>query len=134
MLGLYNKTDNLIEKVDKNTVLKIFEEIGYSAKYKTKEKFYQITEINQGKIFYFHTSLLRGRVELIFGLKEDFNGEHLGGQISGVCKRIELNKGIHSDGYLRYSTFNSYDELKSILSLSLQLYEDLKEEILKLYL
>ena len=73
--------------------IEIVKELGYSAKYRKKEKFFQIIEIIDGIKFYFHFSLEYGMVEVIifweYENNKDLSG---GGLLSVVCKLIEISK------------------------------------------
>jgi len=129
----YRHSDELLEKTDKKKVIQIFENFGYKAKYRSGEKFYQITEEICNYQFYFHVSLRYGKVELIFGLKKEINGEHYGGSITSVCKRIEITKEDVSEGYIKKPSFKSYQQLENILQESLLIYEDFKKEFVKEY-
>ena len=132
----YNTEEERLEKVDKKVVLKILKELGYSeAKYIATESFYQINQELQNHIFYFHTSLKYGVVELIFGvLKSDKEKQELiGGTASKVCKLIEINKSSLTEGYIKKPRFRTYKELKEILEKAFSLYEDLKKEFIKIY-
>ena len=142
-IKLYDRYSNLsntycdyessLQIQDKKNVLEIFEELGYSAKYKTNEKFYAFYQNIENNSFYFHLGLRFGIVEIIFGLKKDVDSEHIGGAITGICKRIELSNNIHKEEYIKGPAFSSYEELKEILNILLLLFEDFKKEFLDLY-
>ena len=134
----YNNISNLYRYEDKlkdysnDEAIKIVEELGYSAKYRKKEKFFQIIEtINEMK-FYFHFSLEYGMVEVIifweYENNKDLSG---GGLLSVVCKLIEIAKNEEKEGYIKKARFRNYEDLKNILREYFLIYEDLKTEVLK---
>ena len=134
----YNNISNLYRYEDKlkdysnDEAIKIVEELGYSAKYRKKEKFFQIIEtINEMK-FYFHFSLEYGMVEVIifweYENNKDLSG---GGLLSVVCKLIEIAKNEEKEGYIKDARFRNYEDLKNILREYFLIYEDFKNEVLK---
>ncbi len=139
----YNTEEECLEKTDKKNVLELFKKLGYTAKYKARERFYQVLEETNGVQFYFHVGLQYGLTEFIFGVlrEEDENGnkkgELIGGKISRVCSLIKLTEtddiNVYKSTRISPPRFRTYEELKSILEESLSLYEDLKQEILKSY-
>ena len=112
--------------------IEIVKELGYSAKYRKKEKFFQIIEIIDGIKFYFHFSLEYGMVEVII-FWENENNKDLsgGGLLSVVCKLIEIAKNEEKEGYIKKARFRNYEDLKNILREYFLIYEDLKTEVLK---
>ena len=107
--------------------IKIVEELGYSAKYRKKEKFFQIIETIDGIKFYFHFSLEYGMVEVIifweYENNKDLSG---GGLLSVVCKLIEIAKNEEKEGYIKDACFRNYEDLKNILREYFLIYEDFK--------
>ena len=107
--------------------IEIVKELGYSAKYRKKEKFFQIIEIIDGIKFYFHFSLEYGMVEVIifweYENNKDLSG---GGLLSVVCKLIEIAKNEEKEGYIKKARFRNYEDLKNILREYFLIYEDLK--------
>lgn len=121
----------LLEKQDQNNVINLFNDLGYTAKYISKEKFYQIKEKSNDYEFYFHISLKYGISEIIFGVINQIKNVRIGGVSSRVCKLIKRSKGEIPEP-IGPANFSSYEELTSILKESLSLYEDFKTEVLKL--
>jgi len=107
--------------------IEIVKELGYSAKYRKKEKFFQIIETIDGIKFYFHFSLEYGMVEVIifweYENNKDLSG---GGLLSVVCKLIEIAKNEEKEGYIKKARFRNYEDLKNILREYFLIYEDLK--------
>ena len=76
-INLYERHSNIsnqyrfedkLKDYSNDKIIEIVKELGYSAKYRKKEKFFQIIEtINEMK-FYFHFSLEYGMVEIIMGM------------------------------------------------------------------
>ena len=106
--------------------------MGYIAKYRKKEIFFQIIEtINEMK-FYFHFSLKYGLVEIIIYWECINNKDKWGGgTFAGICKKIEIAKNEEKEGYIKKARFRNYEDLKNILREYFLIYEDLKTEVLK---
>ena len=135
-INLYKRHSNIsnqyrfeetFENYSNEKVIEIVKELGYSAKYRKKEKFFQIIEIIDGIKFYFHFSLEYGMVEVIifweYENNKDLSG---GGLLSVVCKLIEIAKNEEKEGYIKDACFRNYEDLKNILREYFLIYEDLK--------
>ena len=140
-INLYERHSNIsnqyrfeetFENYSNEKVIEIVKELGYSAKYKKKENFFQIIEtINEMK-FYFHFSLKYGLVEVIM-YWECINNKDIwgGGTFAGICKKIEIAKKEEKEGYIKKARFRNYEDLKNILREYFLIYEDFKTEVLK---
>ena len=119
--------EETFENYSNEKVIEIVKELGYSAKYRKKEKFFQIIEIIDGIKFYFHFSLEYGMVEVIifweYENNKDLSG---GGLLSVVCKLIEIAKNEEKEGYIKDACFRNYEDLKNILREYFLIYEDFK--------
>ena len=140
-INLYERHSNIsnqyrfeetFENYSNDEVIKIVKELGYSAKYRKKENFFQIIEtINEMK-FYFHFSLKYGLVEVIMYWECINNKDKWGGgTFAGICKKIEIAKNEEKEGYIKKARFRNYEDLKNILREYFLIYEDLKTEVLK---
>ena len=140
-IDLYERHSNIsnqyrfeetFENYSNDEVIKIVKELGYSAKYRKKENFFQIIEtINEMK-FYFHFSLKYGLVEVIMYWECINNKDKWGGgTFAGICKKIEIAKNEEKEGYIKKARFRNYEDLKNILREYFLIYEDLKTEVLK---
>ena len=140
-INLYERHSNIsnqyrfedkLKDYSNDKTIEIVKELGYSAKYRKKEKFFQIIEIIDGIKFYFHFSLEYGMVEVIifweYENNKDLSG---GGLLSVVCKLIEIAKNEEKEGYIKDARFRNYEDLKNILREYFLIYEDLKTEVLK---
>ena len=140
-INLYERHSNIsnqyrfedkLKDYSNDKTIEIVKELGYSAKYKKKENFFQIIEtINEMK-FYFHFSLKYGLVEVIM-YWECINDKDKwgGGTFAGICKKIEIAKNEEKEGYIKKARFRNYEDLKNILREYFLIYEDLKTEVLK---
>ena len=140
-INLYERHSNIsnqyrfedkLKDYSNDKTIEIVKELGYSAKYRKKEKFFQIIEtINEMK-FYFHFSLKYGLVEVIM-YWECINNKDIwgGGTFAGICKKIEIAKNEEKEGYIKKARFRNYEDLKNILREYFLIYEDLKTEVLK---
>ena len=135
-INLYERHSNIsnqyrfeetFENYSNEKVIEIVKELGYSAKYKKKENFFQIIETINEMRFYFHFSLEYGMIEVIifweYENNKDLSG---GGLLSVVCKLIEIAKNEEKEGYIKKARFRNYEDLKNILREYFLIYEDLK--------
>ena len=140
-INLYERHSNIsnqyrfedkLKDYSNDKIIEIVKELGYSAKYRKKEKFFQIIEIIDGIKFYFHFSLKYGLVEVIM-YWECINDKDKwgGGTFAGICKKIEIAKNEEKEGYIKDARFRNYEDLKNILREYFLIYEDLKTEVLK---
>ena len=140
-INLYERHSNIsnqyrfeetFENYSNDEVIKIVKELGYSAKYRKKEKFFQIIETTNKLKFYFHFSLKYGLVEIIMYWECINNKDKWGGgTFAGICKKIEIAKNEEKEGYIKKARFRNYEDLKNILREYFLIYEDLKTEVLK---
>ena len=140
-INLYERHSNIsnqyrfeetFENYSNDEVIKIVKELGYTAKYRKKENFFQIIETTNKLKFYFHFSLKYGLVEVIM-YWECINDKDKwgGGTFAGICKKIEIAKNEEKEGYIKKARFRNYEDLKNILREYFLIYEDLKTEVLK---
>ena len=140
-INLYERHSNIsnqyrfeetFENYSNDEVIKIVKELGYTAKYRKKENFFQIIETINEMRFYFHFSLKYGLVEVIM-YWECINNKDIwgGGTFAGICKKIEIAKNEEKEGYIKKARFRNYEDLKNILREYFLIYEDLKTEVLK---
>ena len=127
----YRYEDKLKDYSNDKTI-EIVKELGYTAKYRKKENFFQIIETTNKLKFYFHFSLKYGLVEVIM-YWECINNKDIwgGGTFAGICKKIEIAKNEEKEGYIKKARFRNYEDLKNILREYFLIYEDLKTEVLK---
>ena len=127
----YRFEDKLKDYSNDKTI-EIVKELGYSAKYRKKEKFFQIIETTNKLKFYFHFSLKYGLVEIIIYWEYINNKDKWGGgTFAGICKKIEIAKNEEKEGYIKDARFRNYEDLKNILREYFLIYEDFKTEVLK---
>ena len=140
-INLYERHSNIsnqyrfeetFENYSNEKVIEIVKKLGYSAKYKKKENFFQIIETINEMRFYFHFSLKYGLVEVIM-YWECINNKDIwgGGTFAGICKKIEIAKNEEKEGYIKKARFRNYEDLKNILREYFLIYEDFKTEVLK---
>ena len=140
-INLYERYSNIsnqyrfeetFENYSNDEVIKIVKELGYTAKYRKKENFFQIIETTNKLKFYFHFSLKYGLVEVIMYWECINNKDKWGGgTFAGICKKIEIAKNEEKEGYIKDACFRNYEDLKNILREYFLIYEDLKTEVLK---
>ena len=139
-INLYERHSNIsnqyrfeetFENYSNEKVIEIVKELGYSAKYKKKENFFQIIETINEMRFYFHFSLKYGLVEIIMGMMDKNKKNIIGGLVPNICKKIEIVKNEEKKGDIKKARFRNYEDLKNILREYFLIYEDLKTEVLK---
>ena len=140
-INLYERHSNIsnqyrfeetFENYSNDEVIKIVKELGYTAKYRKKENFFQIIETTNKLKFYFHFSLKYGLVEIIIYWECINNKDKWGGgTFAGICKKIEIAKNEEKEGYIKDACFRNYEDLKNIFREYFLIYEDFKTEVLK---
>ena len=130
-LSVQNNYESTFENYSNEKVIEIVKELGYSAKYRKKEKFFQIIETIDGIKFYFHFSLEYGMVEIIMGMMNKNKKHIIGGAFSWLCKKIKVTENEEIKDNVKYARFRNYEDLKNILREYFLIYEDLKTEVLK---
>ena len=123
--------EETFENYSNDEVIKIVKELGYTAKYRKKENFFQIIETINEMRFYFHFSLKYGLVEIIMGMMDKNKKNIIGGLVPNICKKIEIVKNEEKKGDIKKARFRDYEDLKNILREYFLIYEDLKTEVLK---
>lgn len=107
--------------VERDEVMSIIRDLGYSPLFNAKEKFYKIKEEQAGIFtFGFHIILRDGMADLVWVVKE--NGELLLGTPWSVYSRrlIDINYRI------KKPVFGTYEDLEDILKTAFGMYEDFK--------
>lgn len=107
--------------VERDEVMSIIRDLGYSPLFNAKEKFYKIKEEQTGTFtFGFHIILRDGMADLVWVVRE--NGELLLGTPWSVYSRrlIDVNYRI------KKPVFGTYEDLEDILKTAFGMYEDFK--------
>ena len=121
--------ENTFENYENEKVIAVFESLGYKARFMKKENFFIVGEV-KNKDFYtfrFNISLKYGLVEFIWSAR--YNGEvRVGNSWDMFVKAL-------SNGSERLPAvcFHSYDELKEIMKIAFEMYEDFKRELIPIY-
>ncbi len=125
MSAKYDFDDEL--KYDNNEVLRIFNELGYYARYYKRENFFQIVEEVPPCQFKFNISLKYAHLEFIWVVRKD--GElYTGSPWGGLKQSLDgTDEGVRKPG------FRNYDELKEILEEAFLMYEDFYRELFFVY-
>ena len=130
-LSVQNNYESTFENYSNEKVIEIVKELGYTAKYRKKENFFQIIETTSKIKFYFHFSLKYGLVEIIMGMMDKNKKNIIGGLVPNICKKIEIVKNEEKKGDIKKARFRNYEDLKNILREYFLIYEDFKTEVLK---
>ncbi|HHL3300706.1 TPA: hypothetical protein ACQ444_001375, partial [Bacillus cereus] len=116
--------ENTFENYENEKAIEIFESLGYKARFMKKENFFIVGEV-KNKDFYtfrFNISLKYGLVEFIWSAR--YNGEVRVGNSWDMFVKV-LSNGSER---LPAVCFHSYDELKEIMKIAFEMYEDFKRE------
>ena len=115
-----------LEYVDRDEVIEILLDFGYTSRFYKKEKFFKIKEEQIGTFtFGFHIILRDGRADLVWVVRE--NGELLLGSPLGIYGRklIDVNYRI------KKPVFGTYEDLEDIFKAAFDMYEDFKKVLIQ---
>ncbi|ANE87734.1 MULTISPECIES: hypothetical protein [Bacillus] len=121
--------ENTFENYENEKAIEVFESLGYKARFMKKENFFIVGEV-KNKDFYtfrFNISLKYGLVEFIWSAR--YNGEVRVGNSWDMFVKV-LSNGSER---LPAVCFHSYDELKEIMKIVFEMYEDFKRELIPIY-
>ncbi|PFW30101.1 hypothetical protein COL07_10905 [Bacillus cereus] len=121
--------ENTFENYENEKAIEVFESLGYKARFMKKENFFIVGEV-KNKDFYtfrFNMSLKYGLVEFIWSAR--YNGEVRVGNSWDMFVKV-LSNGSER---LPAVCFHSYDELKEIMKIAFEMYEDFKRELIPIY-
>ncbi|MFP3378177.1 hypothetical protein SB767_17410 [Bacillus sp. SIMBA_069] len=121
--------ENTFENYENEKAIEIFESLGYKARFMKKENFFIVGEVKNKDIytFRFNISLKYGLVEFIWSARH--NGEARVGNSWDIFVKV-LSNGSER---LPAVCFHSYDELKEIMKIAFEMYEDFKQELIPIY-
>jgi hypothetical protein len=122
------------ERLDysKESVLDLIKKIGYTAKYVKKNNFFKIEEKKGIIKFYLNICLKYSNVELVIGATNIIEDKFLiGGVFVRICTEVNYYKGISLDENIKKPKFRNYEDLEEILREAFSIYEDFKNEVLK---
>ena len=116
------------EDYDNQHVLEMLQEIGYtSVKYWRKENFFQAKKKSNMYEFRYHIFIKSGIAELMWYVMKD-NKYYEGGTFPNLEYEL-LN--LENKNYL--PNFRNYEDLRRILTLAFQMFEDMTTEFLNVY-
>ncbi|OAK02585.1 hypothetical protein A6279_28460, partial [Bacillus wiedmannii] len=120
---------NTFENYENEKAIEIFESLGYKARFMKKENFFIVGEVKNKDIytFRFNISLKYGLVEFIWSARH--NGEVRVGNSWDMFVKV-LSNGSER---LPAVCFHSYEELKEIMKIAFEMYEDFKRELIPIY-
>ncbi|MEK4520617.1 hypothetical protein NSQ95_16780 [Psychrobacillus sp. FSL W7-1457] len=125
----FSNKENKLSNYENERVIDIFESLGYQTRYMKKENFFIVGEVKNKDIytFRFNISLKYGVVELIWSVRH-----------KGVIKAgdpWDIFARLLSDDTESIPTifFHSYEELKEIMMIAFEMYEDFKRELIEVY-
>ena len=124
----FSNSENTFENYENEKAIEVFESLGYKARYNKKQTFYCRRSKNKDVYtFRFNISLKYGVAELIW--EACHNGEVRAGDPWDIFIRLLSN----DMGKVPVLYFHSYDELKEIMKIAFEMYEDFKRELIPIY-
>ncbi|CDN38222.1 hypothetical protein [Bacillus thuringiensis] len=125
----FSNSENTFENYENEKVFEVFETLGYKACYNKKADFFIVGEVKNkdSYAFRFNISLKYGVAELIW--EAWHNDEVRVGDPWDVFIRLLSN----DMGKVPVLYFHSYDELKEIMKIAFEMYEDFKRELIPIY-
>ncbi|MCU7755567.1 hypothetical protein PDQ36_03930 [Bacillus cereus] len=125
----FSNSENTFENYENEKVFEVFETLGYKARYNKKADFFIVGEVKNkdSYAFRFNISLKYGVAELIW--EAWHNDEVKVGDPWDVFIRLLSN----DMGKVPMLYFHSYDELKEIMKIAFEMYEDFKRELIPIY-
>ncbi|MGA3599128.1 hypothetical protein [Lysinibacillus agricola] len=125
----FSDRENTFENYGNGKVMEVFESMGYKARYMRGENFFIVGEVKNKDVykFKFNVSLEYGMVELIWSTWHEGNVRV--GDPWGMLVTLLSND---TEKILR-PCFHSYEELKEIMGIAIEMYEDFKRELIAVY-
>ncbi|EEM81588.1 hypothetical protein [Bacillus thuringiensis] len=126
----FSDRENTFENYENEKVIAVFESLGYKARYNKKADFFIVGEVKNkdSYAFRFNISLKYGVAELIWEAWHD--DEVRAGDPWDIFIRLLSN----DKEKVPVLYFHSYDELKEIMKIAFEMYEDFKRELIPIYL
>ena len=116
------------ENYDNQYVLEMLQEIGYtSVKYRKREDFFQAKKKSNIYEFRYHICIKYGIAELMWYAMKD-NKYYAGGSFPNL--EYEL---LNLENRNHLPIFRNYEDLREILTLAFQMFEDMTTEFLKVH-
>lgn len=111
--------------VDRKLVMEMIQDLGYVPQFDSKEKFFKIKAEQVGPFTCgVHIILRYGLVELVWVVRE--KGEVLLGSPWSVYSKMLIDPNYR----IKMPIFGEYDDLKEILKISFDMYEDFKNALI----
>ena len=118
-------SDDRLIYLDGEEVMAMIRAAGYSPQFNAREKFYRIKQEHIGKYsFNIHLILRYGIVELVWVVEED-SVLLLGAPWSTYSRRL-----IDGNYRIKNPVFGTYEDLKEILKIVFEMYEDFKRALI----
>lgn len=115
-------------------VIKIIEELGYTAKFVKKNNFFKVEQIEFKIKFYLNISLKYSITELIIGATDLQKDNFItGGPFGALYKDLKYKEGQETVDGIMKPAFENYFQLKKILKIAFDIYEDFKRELVRVY-
>ncbi|HDR6300608.1 MULTISPECIES: hypothetical protein [Bacillus] len=121
--------ENTFENYENEKVIAVFESLGYKARFMKKENFFIVGEVKNKDIytFRFNISLKYGLVELIW------EAWHTGEVRVGTSWAMFVDVLSNDTEKVLRPGFHSYEELKEIMKIAFEMYEDFKRALIPIY-
>lgn len=112
--------------IDGEEIMSIIHDLGYSAQFDSREKFYKIEGEQIGKYMLgVHIILQDGMADFVWLVKE--NGKLILGAPWGTYSKRLIDPNYR----IKKPVFGTYEDLENILKMSFEMYEDFKKALVR---
>ncbi|MGQ7772254.1 MULTISPECIES: hypothetical protein [unclassified Bacillus (in: firmicutes)] len=125
----FSDRENTFENYENEKAIEVFESLGYKARFMKKENFFRVGEVKNKDIYTF-----RFNISLKYGLFEFiWEAWHTGEVRTGTSWAMFVDVLSNDTEKVLRPGFHSYEELKEIMKIAFEMYEDFKRELIPIY-
>ncbi|PEW37341.1 hypothetical protein CN431_21915, partial [Bacillus cereus] len=122
----FSDRENTFENYENEKAIEVFESLGYKARFMKKENFFRVGEVKNKDIYTF-----RFNISLKYGLFEFiWEAWHTGEVRTGTSWAMFVDVLSNDTEKVLRPGFHSYEELKEIMKIAFEMYEDFKRELI----
>ncbi|SCV22707.1 Uncharacterized protein BCRIVMBC845_05270 [Bacillus cereus] len=125
----FSDRENTFENYENEKAIEVFESLGYKARFMKKENFFRVGEVKNKDIYTF-----RFNISLKYGLFEFiWEAWHTGEVRTGTSWAMFVDVLSNDTEKVLRPGFHSYEELKEIMKIAFEMYEDFKRALIPIY-